>query len=118
MPTLFVTEYRTLFACYRPGDPESVLVAEFVGCSSARFGFPNEDVLNGHPLASSLEWYQTHTVIGSSWLRDLKRIESVHPLAHTHRLHQSGHYFLTFHDSCLEAIATDLVVRGDPFPTI
>jgi hypothetical protein len=46
----------------------------------------------------------------SPWLQELRQIEAVHPQVDEHPFAESRHYFLTFHDSSLEAIATDLVV--------
>jgi hypothetical protein len=49
-------------------------------------------------------------ILNSSWLDELFLIEAVHPLSANHPLHRSRHFFLVFHGSSLEAVATDLVV--------
>jgi hypothetical protein len=47
LPIVIATDYRTLFACHEAGPDEGVLVAEFVQCTSVRFGLPNDEVLHG-----------------------------------------------------------------------
>ena len=112
MPVLIATEYRKLFACYLPGNDERVVVAEFEGCSSVRFGLTNDEVVHGHPCGADLMGYRVHVVHNSPWLDELRSIESVHRRAAEHPFANSHHYFLTFHDSSLEAIATDVAAVG------
>lgn len=112
MPVLIATEYRTLFACYLPSDDDRVVVTEVERCSSVRFGFPNDEVVHGHPCGLDLMHYGAHVIHDSPWLAELRSIEAVHPQAADHLLAGSRHYFLTFHDSSLEAIATGLTVVG------
>jgi hypothetical protein len=75
-----------------------------------RFGFPNDEVVHGHPCGADLMGYRVHIIHESPWLQELRQIEAVHPQVDEHPFAESRHYFLTFHDSSLEAIATDLVV--------
>ena len=112
MPVLIATDYRALIACHLPTDDDRVTVAEFEQCSSVRFGLPNDEVVHGHPCGTDLMSYRVHVIHDSPWLHDLRSIESVHPLASDHPLADSHHYFLTFHDSSLEAIATRVAVVG------
>ena len=115
MPRLVASEHRTLFAFYVPdGDAHegAVRIAEFVGCMSVRFGFPNDEVLGGHPLyGRGLQFYAAHEVVESSWLSELRRIEvHHHPQSLPTPFAESRHFLLAFHDSTLEAIARDVVV--------
>ena len=55
----------------------------------------------------------THVIHNSPWLDELRSIESAHELSDEHPIQHARHYFLTFHDACLEACASDLRVIGD-----
>lgn len=112
MPVLIATDYHTLFACYLPTEDDRVVVAQVEQCSSVRFGLPNDEVVHGHPCGTDLMHYGVHVVYNSPWLAELRSIESVHSRAAGHPLDGSRHYFLTFHDSSLEAIATGINVVG------
>ncbi len=112
MPVLIATDYRVLFACYLPTDGDRVVVGEFEGCPSVRFGLRNDEVIHGHPCGVSLMSYRVHVIHGSPWLDELRSIESAHAQAADHPLAGSHHYFLTFHDSSLEAIAGSVAVIG------
>ena len=91
---------------------DRVVVAEVERCSLVRFGFPNDEVVHGHPCGLDLMHYGVHVIHDSPWLAELRSIESVHPRAAEHPFADSRHYFLTFHDSSLEAIATGFNVLG------
>jgi hypothetical protein len=114
-PFLVSSETRTLFGFYAPDDgitDDQVRVAEFVGCFSVRFGFPNDEVLNGHPLwGRGLEFYAAHEVLDSPWLTELRQIELHHEQAPAVPFAEAKHFLLTFHDSTLEAIADAVVVH-------
>ena len=112
MPVLIATDDRKLFACYLRTDVDRVVVGEFQRCTSVRFGLPNDEVVHGHPCGTDLMGHQVHVIHDSPWLEDLRQIESVHRQAAEHPLANSLHYFMTFHDSSLEAIATGLAVVG------
>lgn len=111
-PVLMASEGRTLFAFdARLADEYYRRVAEFVGCTSVRFGFPNDEALAGHPLyGNGLSFYAAHEVIDSRWLEELRAVERHHPEAAPMPFADARHYLLTFHDSTLEAIARDIRV--------
>jgi hypothetical protein len=118
-PFVVSSEQRTLvgFVAAMPGggakDPRIVNVAELVACTSFKFGFPNDEVMDGHPLFDvGLEYYQLHEVENSSWLRELRAIEAVHDCAPAVPFENDRHFVLTFQDSTLEAIATDIRCIG------
>lgn len=92
--------------------PASLLKFTFASCHSIKFGGPNDEVLNGHPLyGRGLAGYGPHLVHNSLWLAEEERINSVH--AH----HRGGweerlnHYFFVFHDEMLEVLARDFKVE-------
>ena len=109
-PVLFATEHRTLFAFYADVrdvvDGSEIQTAEFVGCTAVKFGFPNDEALHGHPLwGVGLGFYAVHQVEDSTWLKEVRTIQSVHPRSLPTPFADAKHFILTFHDSTLEAIA-------------
>jgi len=114
-PVVLSSESRTVFLFDVSDQAETGAgerrLAEFVGCTSLRFGFPNDEALGGHPLyGNGLEFYRAHEVVGSTWLAELRRIESTHPQAFATPFPDARHYLLAFHDSILEAVATGVRV--------
>jgi hypothetical protein len=85
-----------------------------LGCTSVRFGIPNDEAPPGHPLTPhGLSPYGAHEVIDSEWLNELRTIERRHPQSQAMPLQTSKHWMLTFHDTTLEAIATGIAVHHD-----
>jgi hypothetical protein len=94
-------------------ESESVTVAERVRCTSVKFGFPNDEVLHGHRLyGAGLGYYQLHEVDNSAWLIELRAIEAFHDHAPEVPFENGHHFVLTFHDSTVEAIASDVRLVG------
>ena len=113
-PVLIAGEHRTLIAFYLPDsevvEGREVRIAELVRCTSVQFGFPNDETLQGHRLwGAGLEFYALHEVQDSTWIELLRSIERVHPAAPASPFPDARHFILTFHDSTLEAIATEIV---------
>jgi hypothetical protein len=72
------------------------------------FGPPNDEAFEGHPLADrGLEPYGVFQVLQSSWVRQLERMNSVHPCHDPKRFEKLNHYIFTFHDSTFECVAED-----------
>jgi hypothetical protein len=118
-PFIVSSEERTLIGFYARGEDaeqrnsDAVTVAELVGCTSVKFGFPNDEVLDGHRLDDpGLGYYEPHEVDNSAWLIELRAIEAVHEHAPQVPFENARHYVLTFHDSTLEAIARDVRLVG------
>lgn len=118
-PFIVSSEQRTLLGFYaqsEDGDQsesEAVSVAELVGCTSVKFGFPNDEALHGHRLyGAGLGYYQLHEVDNSAWLIELRAIEAVHHRAPAVPFENARHFVLTFHDSTVEAIARDVRLVG------
>jgi hypothetical protein len=120
MPFLIVNEHKTFLAYllqdsidYDNPPPdffeqkgESIAIVEFEFCSNHRFGSPNDEAINGHPLYSrGLGSYGVYEIQNSSWLRQLEIMNRVH---HNHRpetFEKYKHFIFTFHDSMFECIA-------------
>lgn len=70
------------------------------------FGPPNDEAFSGHPLAKrGLHPYGAFEVLGSSWIRALERMNSVHPYHRPERFAELRHFVLSFHDSTFECVA-------------
>lgn len=71
-----------------------------------KFGFPNDEVLAGHPLYQhGLEPYGAFEVENSPWVQELEAIESTHPQYRPGFFSNCKHYVICFHDSTFECIA-------------
>jgi hypothetical protein len=118
-PFIVSSEQRTLIGFYGRSedadqwDSDAVTVAELVGCTSVKFGFPNDEVLHGHRLyGAGLGYYQLHEVDNSAWLIELRAVAAVHDHAPEVPFENARHFVLTFHDSIVEAIASDVRLVG------
>jgi hypothetical protein len=87
-------------------QPAALGLIEFIHVHSIKFGGPNDEAIEGHPLSGrGLSGYRAHQVIDSRWIAEEERINSVHPM-HRGGWHQSlNHYVLCFHDDLLECLA-------------
>jgi hypothetical protein len=74
--------------------------------ASFRFGAPNDETLQGHPLwGHGLQLYTPGEVENSSWIRELERINSVHPMHAAESFAALRHFVIPFHGSTFECIA-------------
>ena len=70
------------------------------------FGPPNDEAFHGHPLASrGLRPNSAFEVSNSSWIRELARMNSVHPYHKPERFAEFKHFIFAFHDSTFECVA-------------
>jgi hypothetical protein len=70
------------------------------------FGPPNDEAFSGHPLTKrGLHPYGVFEVRHSSWIRQLERMNSVHPLHDAKRFENLNHFVFAFHDSTFECVA-------------
>lgn len=61
------------------GSDEPIAIVRFQRCKVHLFGPPTDEAFAGHPLASrGLQPYGAFRVKGSSWIRQLERMNSVH----------------------------------------
>ena len=89
-----------------PPTTQSLAVVRFRGSYFHSFGPPNDEALNGHPLSGrGLYPYGVFEVDGSSLLRGLERMNSVHRNHDPRRFDALTHYIFTFHDSTFECVA-------------
>jgi hypothetical protein len=91
---------------------EALAIIEFRGVASIRFGAPNDEAIEGHPLnGKGLQAYSAHVIHNSEWLEDHIYVNSVHPIHNEANWRQLQHYVLAFHDDMIECIARELQVR-------
>jgi hypothetical protein len=95
-----------------PGTPvESLALIEFTGYSSYMFGALNDEVFHAHPLAArGLHPYGAFQIENSSWIRQLAKMNSVHPDHDPERYKRRRHYVFSFHDSTFECVANGFTV--------
>jgi hypothetical protein len=103
-PTLWASEHD-LFVAYLVGpDAEKTAVLRFAS-RCHKFGYPNEEVLNGHPLYEfGLQFYGFHVVENSPWIADLCRQNRVHPCHAEWLFADLQHWIIAFHDTTLEVV--------------
>lgn len=90
----------------RTAEDEPFALVEFERCLSTRFGTPNDEVLEGHPLhGKGLDAYTAQRVVNSRWLRELEKINSVHSMYQPDLWRGLHHYVFWFHDSSFECVA-------------
>lgn len=71
----------------------------------SKFGYPNDEVLAGHPLYKyGLGAYAFYKITNSPWIAELQKMNSVHPKHSGGWASQYGHWIVTFHDETLEVI--------------
>lgn len=85
---------------------EPAALVRFSGVSASIFGPPNDEAFSGHPLADrGLHPYGAFEIAGSSWVRQLERMNSVHPHHRPEHFASCRHIVLAFHDSTFECVA-------------
>ena len=90
---------------------EHFALIEFRGYWSYMFGAPNDEAIDGHPLATrGLNPYGSFEVQDSSWIRQVERMNSVHPNHDPKRFDRYKHYVFAFHDSTFECIAEEFTI--------
>jgi hypothetical protein len=85
---------------------EPVALVQFAGTYAHMFGPPNDEAFSGHPLASrGLRPYAVHEVHNSSWIRQLERMNAVHPYHRKEHFASYRHLIFSFHDTTFECVA-------------
>jgi hypothetical protein len=92
-----------------PGEP--LALVEFTAYWSFMFGAPSDEAFHGHPLAGrGLHPYGAFEIENSSWVRQLEKMNSVHPYHKSERFERLRHYIFAFHDSTFECVADGFTV--------
>lgn len=91
---------------------EPIAILRFKGCHSHMSGFPNDEAFTGHPLSSrGLRPYGAFQVEGSSWIRRLERMNSVHRQHRPEHFWKLRHLIFAFHDSTFECVCREFDIR-------
>ena len=112
MPALF-SDTTSLTCAYVIGATHSqsglTAILRFDGVLYYAMGYPNDEVLNTHPLyESGLGFYDFHVIENSPLIAALDRQNQVHTqhVAGTY-IKRFRHWIVTFHDETLEVVARD-----------
>ena len=105
------TEVRIVDA----SSDEPCVLVRFTQPYAWSHGPPNDEAFEGHPLAArGLQPYTAHRIDGSSWVRRLERMNSVHEYHEPETFDRLRHYVFAFHDSTFEAVAVSFdAIRVD-----
>jgi dienelactone hydrolase len=111
-PLILADDLRLALAYYlsdRAGDDpdeDPVAIVFFPRYHACRFGGPNDEALEGHPLAPrGLEPYGVFEVRRSSWIAELERVNAVHERHDPRSFAALRHLVFTFHDTLFECAA-------------
>jgi hypothetical protein len=106
LPTLLQSDQATFLFFLLSDDDERVGRIQFEGLSSTLFGAPNDETFEGHPLhGSGFEPYRAMQVINSPWIRQLEKMNSVHPYHRASAYAVTKHFVFPFHDTTFECVA-------------
>jgi hypothetical protein len=110
-PVLWASEHELLVAYFTP-DADKVAVLRFNSWCH-KFGYPNEEVLSGHPLYQyGFDAYGFHIVENSPWITELCRQNRVHSRHSDSLFADLRHWLITFHDTTLEVVGRQASVVG------
>jgi hypothetical protein len=115
-PAIHSDEHRLLCAYYvgdRVMPHGTVAVLRFEGVLQFRLGYPNDEALQGHPLAKfKLEPYAAYLVENSPLIAEIENQNRVHPAFRPGMYSKFRHWIITFHDETLEVVAQRAAVVG------
>ena len=78
-----------------------------------KFGYPNDEVLQSHPLYKyGLTHYSFFTVENSPFVREIEKQNECHPRHRRGIYAEFHHWIITFHDDTLEVIALRAESQG------
>lgn len=115
LPRLVATEH-CLWLLYHLEEieekPYSTAIVTFQNCLNHKFGFPNDEVLHGHPLyKKGLRPYAAFEINNSSWRRSIIEMNTVHPRHSSALFDEYKHYTFSFHDSVFECLAEGFTIE-------
>lgn len=87
-------------------DKDQVWVVSFQRAHAHLFSGISDETLQGHRLYNKgLQFCSAHEVDGSSWLKEIRSVHSVHDRYSAESWSKTKHYVLCFHDNILEVLA-------------
>jgi len=107
MPTILSNEFTLYLIFYvRNTIDNRIVTATFNRFIQFKFGNPNDESIEGHPLYNlGLEPYSIQKVIDSEWIKELIKMNSVHPNHKDEHFSDYEHFIFFFHDTCFEIIS-------------
>ena len=88
-------------------EGECIALVKFERFQIYSFGSPNDEAFSGHPLAErGLKAYGCYEIKNSSWVRNLEKLNRVHPNHSKSLFDDLKHYIFSFHDTTLEIVCT------------
>lgn len=111
-PILFAEEHALVLSYWISDAPPyhptkaPIAIVRFNRPYWHQFGPPGKEAIESHPLSSrGLFPCAVFRVDGSSLVRRLARMDSVHPCLKPEIFDKLAHYIFTFHDSTFECVA-------------
>lgn len=93
-------------------DKEDIILIEFQGAIFHKFGVPNEEALEGHPLYKiGLKRFDFHKIVNSKLINELEKNNRVHMYHNPELYWKTNHYIFVFHDETFECIANGYTVK-------
>lgn len=93
-------------------DGELYVSLTFKSCLQHKFGYPNEEAIEGHPkFAAGLRIYSCFKLEASDWLTELEIQNRVHPLHQKDLFSKYRHFIFPFHDTTFECLAQAYEVK-------
>lgn len=77
-----------------------------------KFGTPNDELIIGHPYYKlGLKPYSFFSVNDSDWIKEIKRIQALHPYFNEQIFDNLNHFVITFKDNTFECISEDYSIE-------
>ena len=103
----------------RTEDVDGIVTVKFNRFAQFKFGSPNDEAMEGHPLYElGLEPYSIQKVIESEWIKELSKMNSVHPYHKDEHFSNYEHFIFFFHDTCFEIVAEGYSIEGNCKPNM
>mgnify|MGYP000318391552 CR=1 FL=1 len=98
----------------RTDEDDGIVTVKFNRFEQFKFGSPNDEAISGHPLFKlGLEPYSIQRVVDSEWIKELIKINSVHPYHQEDSFDKYEHFIFFFHDRCFEIVSNDYSIEED-----
>ena len=89
----------------RDDNDKGIACIKFKGCTQYKFGSPNDEAIEGHPLYKyGLQAYAFFEVKNSEWVKTLMKMNRVHYCHRDEYFDNCKHYIYFFHDNCFEIV--------------
>lgn len=129
MPTILSNEHNLYLIFYtrnispdwhgqyvnvRTDNDDGIVTIKFNFFLQFKFGYPNDEAIEGHPLCKlGLRAYSIQKVIDSEWIKELSKMNSIHPAHQDEHFSEYEHFIFFFHDSCFEVVAEGYTIDKD-----